>query len=74
SPEAADGGPIGLVRDGDLIEIDIPNRTLSVKVAEEELEKRRGGMVPHEPKIKTGYMSKYAVLASSADTGAVLRW
>ena len=72
SPEAAAGGPIGKLRDGDIIEIDIPARTLNVKLSDDELQSRE---IPlHEPAIKTGYLAKYRVLATSADTGGVLRW
>jgi dihydroxy-acid dehydratase len=72
SPEAAAGGPIGKLRDGDVIEIDIPARTLNVKISEAEL---AGRTVPeHESSIKTGYLAKYKTLATSADTGGVLRW
>jgi dihydroxy-acid dehydratase len=73
SPEAADGGTIGLVQNGDVVEIDIPNRRLDVKVSESELEARREKQKQFEPRIKTGYLARYAKLASSADTGAVLR-
>ncbi len=72
SPEAAAGGPIGKLRDGDIIEIDMPNRTLNVRLSEAELAGRT--VEPHEPKIKTGCLAKYAELATSADTGGVLRW
>ncbi|MGL6225937.1 MAG: dihydroxy-acid dehydratase [Thermoguttaceae bacterium] len=74
SPEAASGGPIGLLENGDWIEIDIPNRTLCVNLTEEELQKRAKNWQPLEPKIKTGYLAKYRKLATSADTGAVLNW
>ncbi|MDR0520415.1 MAG: dihydroxy-acid dehydratase [Planctomycetaceae bacterium] len=72
SPEAAAGGPIGKLRDGDIIEIDIPNRTLNVKLSEEELQNRQ--IPPHESPVKTGYLAKYKALATSADTGGVLKW
>ncbi len=73
SPEAAAGGPIGLVRDGDIIEIDINANTINMKVSEEELAARREGWTPNEPKIKTGYLARYASLVTSADKGAVLK-
>jgi dihydroxy-acid dehydratase len=73
SPEAASGGVIGLVRDGDTIEIDIPNRKLQLHVDNGELEKRRESWSPGEPKITTGYLARYAVLVGSAASGAVLR-
>ena len=72
SPEAASGGTIGLGEEGDLIAIDIPARTINLKVAEEELAARRAKWVCPEPKIKTGYLARYAKLVSSADRGAIL--
>ena len=72
SPEAASGGNIGLVQEGDIIAIDIPNHTISMKVSDEELEKRRAAWVCPEPKVKTGYLARYAKLVSSADKGAIL--
>ena len=73
SPEAAAGGPIGLVKDGDIIEIDINANTINVKVSEEELSARRANWTPNEPKIKTGYLARYAALVTSADKGAILK-
>ena len=73
SPEAAAGGTIALVQDGDLIAIDIPNCKIELKVSEEELAKRRAAWVCPEPKIKTGYLARYAKLVSSADKGAILQ-
>ena len=72
SPEAALGGPIGLVEEGDLISIDIPNHTISFAVSEEELAARRSRWTCPEPRIKTGYLSRYAKLVTSADKGAIL--
>ena len=72
SPEAASGGNIGLVEEGDIIAIDIPNHAISVQVSDEELAARRAKWVCPEPKIKTGYLARYAKLVSSADRGAVL--
>ena len=72
SPEAAAGGNIGLVREGDIIEIDINAGKINVKVSDEELAERRKCWVIPEPKIKTGYLARYAKLVSSADKGAVL--
>lgn len=72
SPEAAAGGNIGLVREGDIIDIDINAGKINVNVSDEELEERRKNWVLPEPKIKTGYLSRYAKLVSSADKGAVL--
>lgn len=72
SPEAMAGGLIGLLEDGDTIHIDIPNRVLEVQLSDEEIEKRRKSFVLPEPKEKTGYLSRYAKLVTSANTGAVL--
>ncbi len=72
SPEAASGGPIGLVEEGDLIAIDIPAHTITLKVSDEELSRRKAAWVCPEPRIKTGYLARYARLVSSADRGAVL--
>ncbi len=74
SPEAAAGGPIGLLEPGDIIEVDIPGHRLDVKLAEEELAARKKRWQPREPRFKSGYLAKYASMATSADTGAVLRW
>ena len=73
SPEAAQGGPIALVQEGDLIAIDIPNKKLQLLVSEEELAKRRVAWRPQEPKIRTGYLARYAKLVTSANTGAVFQ-
>ena len=72
SPEAMAGGLIGLLKDGDTIHIDIPNRILEVKLSDEEIEKRKAEYVKPEPKVKTGYLARYAKLVTSANTGAVL--
>ncbi|MEE8450600.1 MAG: dihydroxy-acid dehydratase [Thermoguttaceae bacterium] len=74
SPEAAVGGPIGLIEPGDIIEIDIPGHTLNVRLSDEELAERKKKWKPREPRFKTGCLAKYAALATSADTGAVLKW
>lgn len=71
SPEAAAGGTIGLIKEGDIIAIDIPNRSIAVKVDDAVLAERKAAWVPIEPKIKTGYLSRYARLVTSASTGAV---
>ena len=73
SPEAADGGPIGLIQEGDIIRIDIPNASINVDVSDEELARRKAAFVPREPNIKTGWLARYARLVSSANTGAVLK-
>ena len=72
SPEAAAGGPICLVQEGDLISIDIPNCKITLEVDEEELAKRRAAWICPEPKVKTGYLARYAKMVTSADKGAIL--
>lgn len=72
SPEAAVGGNIALVEEGDIVEIDIPANTINVLVSDEVLEERRKNWKPREPRITTGYLSRYAKLVSSGCTGAVL--
>lgn len=72
SPEAAVGGPIALVEEGDIIQIDIPNNTLNVKVSDEEMAVRREKWQPREPKVTTGYLARYASMVTSGDRGAVL--
>lgn len=71
-PEAMEGGPIALVENGDLISINIPQRSLQLLVSDEELEKRRRTWVRPEPRVKSGYLARYAKLVSSANKGAVL--
>ncbi len=72
SPEAAAGGPIAFVQEGDRIAIDIPNCSMELKVSDEELARRKAAWVCPEPKIKTGYLARYAKLVTSADKGAIL--
>jgi dihydroxy-acid dehydratase len=72
SPEAAVGGPIALIEEGDIISINIPANTINVKVSEEELAKRKENWMPKEPKVKTGYLARYASMVTSADRGAIL--
>ena len=72
SPEAAVGGPIALVEEGDIIKIDIPNNSLNVDVSDEELAARKAKWQPREPKIKDGYLLRYAALVTSGNRGAVL--
>ncbi|MBR6326951.1 MAG: dihydroxy-acid dehydratase [Lachnospiraceae bacterium] len=72
SPEAAVGGPIALVEEGDIISIDIPNNRLDMKVSEEELAARRAKWQPREPKVTTGYLARYRELVTSGNRGAVL--
>ena len=74
SPEAAVGGPIGLLKDGDTIEIDIPNNKIDVQLSDEQLAERKKGWKAPQPRITKGYLAKYASMATSADTGAVLKW
>ena len=73
SPEAAVGGPIALIEEGDIIAIDIPANTINVKVSDEELAARREKWTPREPKVKTGYLARYASMITSADKGAILK-
>jgi dihydroxy-acid dehydratase len=73
SPEAAEGGPIALVKEGDRIAIDIPGKKLTLKVDEAELEKRRRALKPWTPAITTGYLARYAKMVTSASTGAVFK-
>ena len=73
SPEAASGGPIGLVEEGDTIEIDIPNASIHLAVSDEELVRRKAAYVQPEPNIKTGWLARYARLVTSANQGAVLK-
>ncbi|MBP2633638.1 MAG: dihydroxyacid dehydratase, partial [Firmicutes bacterium] len=72
SPEAMAGGPIAFVQEGDVIDIDIPNRKLDVLISDEEMEKRKAAWVQPAPKVTKGYLSRYARLATSASKGAVL--
>ena len=72
SPEAAVGGPIALVEEGDIIKINIPEYKLELDVPEEELERRRAAWTPREPKITTGYLARYAQMVTSGNRGAVL--
>lgn len=73
SPEAMEGGPIALVKEGDIIELDIPDRKLELRVDNDELNKRKEKWKAPEPKFKTGWLARYAKLVSSADSGAILR-
>lgn len=73
SPEAAVGGPIALVEEGDIIAIDIPANAINVKVSDEVLAERRAKWQPREPKVKTGYLARYASMVTSADKGAILQ-
>lgn len=73
SPEAAVGGPIALVEEGDIIAIDIPANAINVKVSDEVLAERRAKCQPREPKVKSGYLARYASMVTSADKGAILQ-
>ena len=73
SPEAAEGGPIALVKEGDIIAIDIPRKKLTLNVSDAELEKRRKSLKPWKPAITTGYLARYAKMVTSASTGAVFK-
>ncbi|MFA4028364.1 MAG: hypothetical protein GDYSWBUE_000244 [Candidatus Fervidibacterota bacterium] len=73
SPEAAAGGPIALLRDGDILRIDLDERRIDVLIPQEELERRRAMWQPPEPKVKHGWLARYSKLVTSANTGAVLR-
>lgn len=72
SPEAASGGPIGLLKEGDIISIDIPGKRLDVKLSDEELAQRRAEWKAPEPRVKEGYLARYARMVSSASTGAII--
>lgn len=72
SPEAASGGPIGLLKDGDIIRIDIPGKRMDVKLSDDELAKRRAEWKAPEPRVKEGYLARYARLVSSAAKGAIV--
>jgi dihydroxy-acid dehydratase len=74
SPEAATGGPIGLLEPGDVVEIDIPRHQLNVRLTKEQLAERKARWTPPEPRFKTGCLAKYAKMATDAAHGAVLRW
>jgi dihydroxy-acid dehydratase len=73
SPEAAEGGNIALINEGDIIDIDIPAKTINVRVSDEELAERRKSWTAPEPRIKTGYLARYAKCVTSAGTGAVVK-
>lgn len=73
SPEAADGGPIALVQNDDVIAIDLTNRTIDLRVSDEELASRQANLQPFEPKIKKGYLARYSKLVTSASTGGVMK-
>ena len=71
-PEAANGGVIALIKDGDKIKIDIPNRSIELLVPDSELEVRKNNLKPFEPKVKSGYLAKYANNVQDASHGAIV--
>lgn len=73
SPEAAEGGPIAFVEDGDIIELDMNNRTIQLEVSDEEFEKRKANWKGFEPKVKTGYLARYSKLVTNASSGGVMK-
>jgi len=73
SPEAAEGGPIAFVEDGDMIELDMNNRTITLEVSDEELERRRANWKGFEPKIKRGYLARYSAMVTNASKGGVMK-
>lgn len=73
SPEAAEGGPIAFVEDGDIIELDLNNRTINLEISDEEFEKRKANWKGFEPKVKKGWLGRYSKLVTSANTGGVMK-
>ncbi len=73
SPEAAVGGPIALVEEGDIISINIPELKLEIEVSDEEMAARKAKWQPREPKVTTGYLARYASMVTSGNRGAVLK-
>lgn len=73
SPEAAEGGPIAFVQDGDMIELDMNNRKITLEISDEEMERRRGEWPGFESKIKRGYLARYSAMVTSASTGGVMK-
>ena len=73
SPEAAEGGPIALIKEGDIIAIDIPAKKLNLRVSNQELAKRRKALKPLQPRITTGYLARYAKMVTSSSTGAIFK-
>ena len=72
SPEAAVGGPIALVEEGDIIQINIPDLSINLKVSDEELKARKEKWQPRQPKVTTGYLARYAAMVTSGNRGAIL--
>ncbi|MEB3100175.1 dihydroxy-acid dehydratase [Ferviditalea candida] len=73
SPEAAEGGPIAFVEDGDIIDLNLNERTITLQISDEEMERRRQNWKGYEPKVKTGYLARYSKLVTSASTGGVMK-
>ena len=73
SPEAASGGPLAIVKDGDIISVDITRRSLKLEISESQMEARLKKWSPPKPKIKKGYLARYTRLVTSANTGAVIK-
>lgn len=73
SPEAAEGGPIALIENGDTIVIDLPNRTIHLEVSDEVLNERRQNLKPFEPKIKKGWLARYSKLVTNASKGGIMK-
>lgn len=73
SPEAAEGGPIAFVEDGDIIELDLVNRTIELQISDEEMERRRANWKGFEPKVKTGYLARYSKLVTNASNGGIMK-
>ena len=73
SPEAAAGGPLALVEDGDTVTIDLERRRIDLEISDEEMASRRRGLKPHTPDVTSRWLRRYASLVTSASTGAVLR-
>jgi len=73
SPEAMQGGPVAIVKEGDIISINIPDKTITLKISEQEIKDRLASWTPPEPNISHGYMARYARMVSSASTGAIVK-
>ncbi|QQE75503.1 dihydroxy-acid dehydratase [Brevibacillus composti] len=73
SPEAAEGGPIAFVQDGDIISIDLEERTIELKISPEEMERRKANWTEFEPKVKSGYLARYSKMVTNASNGAILK-
>lgn len=73
SPEAAEGGPIAFVQDGDIISIDLEDRSIQLHVAPDELARRQSNWTEFEPKVKTGYLARYSKMVTNASNGAILK-